>query len=341
MNVGEALRSLAQSGPAPLYLVTGPEVYLRQGFIQRLARHVLGDVYDSGLGFHRLREVDGALSSVGAVLRTVPMFGAQRVVVAEGWEPLTSRAKKVNEPAVAVLTQMMEHLGPQSILVFDTADSEKRSAVVQFIREHGAVVNCQTPGSHEAANWLRRRAADRGYALEQPAASMMVATVGSELQRLERELDKVLLYAGEQEVVGTTEVAAVVSGQGQWRIFDLLDAIGQQQSAAALQALSQLLSLGEPPLRVLAMMARHMVQLLQTKLLVEEGTPSAQVRSQLRVPAFVARKLQAQARHFSTEQLMAAVQACYETDLAIKTGKLAPGLAVEVLTSGLVSRQQA
>lgn len=341
MNVGEALRQLEKVGPAPLYLVVGPEVYLRQGFLQRLARRMLGTGADADFGLHRLEGADPELSEVAAILRTVPLFGGRRLVIVKQWEPLTVTTAAVTKRALAALEKMLTFLTPASVLAFDMTMVEGRSKVLALVQKEALRVDCNSLQPRDAVKWLMRRAHDRGQELTGEAATMLATTVSGDLQQLERELDKVLLYVGEGRTADAAAVTAVASGSGQWRIFDLLDAVGEGRPGDALTALNHLLVTGEPPLRVLMTMARHMRQLLQVRLMTEKGLKPADINKELRVHAFVARKLQRQAAAADSRQLTKGLLACYETDLAVKTGKMTPGLAVEMLVAGLVTRRKA
>lgn len=341
VKVGEALRRLAEAGPAPVYLVVGPETYLRRGFIDRLARHALGDGPEASLGLHRLEEADHHLSQVEEILRTPPLFGGRRLVVVREWEPLTVKAQAVVQRAVEALAKVLPCITEDTCLVFDMTAVEKQNPAARLLQEHALTVECQSLGPRETANWLVRRARERGSPMTSAAAALLASAVPGDLQQLERELDKVLLYAGPGRPVDTAEVEAVVSGSGQWRIFDLLDAVGEGRTGAALKVLHHLLATGEPPLRILTMLARHMRQLLQVKAMAERGYPPAEIRRRLQVHSFVAKKLQAQAGRLDSGRIAQGLTACCETDLAIKTGKLPPGLAVEMLVAGLVTTGRA
>lgn len=337
MKVGEALRRLSETGPAPVYLVVGSETYVRRGFVDRLARHVLGTGPEAPLGLHRLEEADHHLSQVEEILRTTPLFGGRRLVVVREWEPLTVKTKAVSDAAVQALMNILPYITDDTCLVFDMTAVEKQSPALTLLQEKALTVECQSLGPRETATWLVRRARERGHPMTSAAAALLASAVPGDLQQLERELDKVLLYAGPGRPVDTPEVEAVVSGSGQWRIFDLLDAVGERRTGAALRVLHHLLAAGEPPLRILTMTARHLRQLLQVKAMAERGYPPADIRRRLRVHAFVAKKLQAQATRLDSSRIARGLMACCDADLAIKTGKLPPRLAVEMLVAGLVT----
>ena len=71
--------------------------------------------------------------------------------------------------------------------------------------------------------------------------------------------------------------------------------------------------------------------------LAERGIASDQATAQLKLHPFVARKTAEQARNFSLPQLEAIYQKLLDTDIAIKTGRHEPMLALDLLVVELTS----
>ena len=94
-----------------------------------------------------------------------------------------------------------------------------------------------------------------------------------------------------------------------------------------------LLTLREPPMRILFLIARQFNQLLLVRELQASGADRGTVASKLKVPPFVAGKLSSQAAAFTKEQLISYVQTCVDAEEAVKTGRMGDRLAVELLIS--------
>jgi DNA polymerase-3 subunit delta len=83
------------------------------------------------------------------------------------------------------------------------------------------------------------------------------------------------------------------------------------------------MALREPALRLLAMLARHIRQLWQTRDLLSQGRPGVgEVASALGVLPFVATKLMDQARRLSPVRVSAMHEAIYQVDRALKISKI-------------------
>jgi DNA polymerase-3 subunit delta len=92
-----------------------------------------------------------------------------------------------------------------------------------------------------------------------------------------------------------------------------------------------LLTLKEPPMRILFLIARQFNQILQVKELTAQGMDRGTIASKLKMQPFVVGKVMPQARAFSREQILSYVDLCVDAEEAVKTGRLNERLAVELL----------
>ena len=64
---------------------------------------------------------------------------------------------------------------------------------------------------------------------------------------LAAELEKLLLYAGEEKNISDSAVENLISGSRQQGIFELINAVGREDRNGALRSLANLLGMGEQP----------------------------------------------------------------------------------------------
>lgn len=84
-------------------------------------------------------------------------------------------------------------------------------------------------------------------------------------------------------------------------------------------------------MRILFLIARQFNQMLLLKDLREQGFDSASIASKAGVAPFIAKRSLAQAERFKKEELQQAVEDCVNAEEAVKTGRLADRLAVEIV----------
>ena len=151
------------------------------------------------------------------------------------------------------------------------------------------------------------------------------------MENIRMELEKLISYTMGSDQVTAEDVDAVTTIQTTNKIFEMVGAISSRKTRLAMELYEDLLTLREPPMRILFLIARQFNQLLLVKEMAAAGADRGTMASRLKVPPFVAGKLASQAAAFSREQILEYVKQCVEMEEAVKTGRLGDRLAVELL----------
>lgn len=183
----------------------------------------------------------------------------------------------------------------------------------------------------ELAAWTRERARLLGKELKAPVLDNLLLVTGENMARLAGELEKIALYLGEEKEITQEVLDSLVSSSFQVNIFALVDLLGEERKDKGIFLLREMLSRGEPPLRILFMISRQLQLLQRAAAAAREGVPSREWPRHLGVAPFVAQKLARQKDTFDKARLAKALALTREADYAIKTGKKGPELALELL----------
>ena len=170
----------------------------------------------------------------------------------------------------------------------------------------------------------------KGGAIEAGAVNELAAHIGNDLRLLDNEIEKLLIYRANQPIRGE-DVRTLVASVSESNIFDLVDAIGHRETTRALKLLHDQLNHNAAPMYLLTMITRQFRLLLQTRDFAARGKTVEQAAAQLKMHPFVAKKTWAQSLNFSLPQLEAIYQKLLDTDIAIKTGRNEPMLALDLL----------
>lgn len=149
--------------------------------------------------------------------------------------------------------------------------------------------------------------------------------VGTDLERLSHELDKLAAYAAARSIT-RDDVSLLVERHVEENIFALTDALGNRQAADAARLLEQEYEAGSDPLGLFAMLARQVRLLVATAsyLGAHVGAGSSQVAEALALHPFVAQKTVAQAKRYSWDQLLHMHGQLSLAERSIKTGRTRP-----------------
>ena len=132
-------------------------------------------------------------------------------------------------------------------------------------------------------------------------------------------------------MVEPQDVEAVCATRISNRIFDMVTAIAEKRQKDALELYYDLLTLKEPPMRILFLIARQCNLLLQARAMKSKGASNKEIASGLGVPPFAVGKYLSQASRFKSAVLRRALSRCVEAEEAVKTGRMNDVMSVEIL----------
>ena len=132
-------------------------------------------------------------------------------------------------------------------------------------------------------------------------------------------------------MVTSGDIEEVCTTQTQNKIFDMVRAVTEKNQKKALDLYYDLLTLKEPPMRILFLLAKQYRQMFLAKQLSVEGASQNEIMSRLGVPAFAVRNILSCARAYSLQELEEAVRDFVDAEEAVKTGRLGDVLSVELL----------
>ncbi len=160
---------------------------------------------------------------------------------------------------------------------------------------------------------------------------LFLSKTGNDMELITQELEKLLCYTMEKEVIEAEDVEAICANQISGKIFDMVDAIGRKEKKKALDLYYDLLMLKEPAMRILFLITRHFQILMQLREMAGGGFDYKSMASKVGVPEFAVRKYTGQARAFDSLRLEEIMRECVQTEENIKTGQMGDQLAVELL----------
>jgi DNA polymerase-3 subunit delta len=232
------------------------------------------------------------------------------------------------------LEDYLLHPCPTGCLVLTATQKKGMERIEPAVASVGIVVQFTAPLERDIPRWLQERAGMHGRRLASKAALFLLDQVGPDLYRLDKELEKLVLYAGDRETIEVADVEATVSCQRSFSVFELLRQVSRNEPRKAVHSLRRLMLSGEPPLTVLALLARQVRMLWQVKDSLARGVPMGQIAQQLHLPASVARGYASQSNLVSQVELYRMHQDLRKTDLAIKS----TGTSAEVILEALILR---
>lgn len=240
-----------------------------------------------------------------------------------------SRAESARQWA-ALLGEVPDDCNLVVSLSRDLAASSPLLKAAAQLEPMADAIRCLPATPKSAEVWVRKLVADEGGDIEPTASQSLVLRSGADLSVLEREVEKLVAYAGPGRKITDADVLVAATPSAEASVFDLVDLIGNRRTYEAVVKLRRLLEQGEPALRLMAMVVRQVRLVFLTRELVEAKTPLRDIEARLKLPTWVVRGYLAQARNFTREQLLAMMRALSAMDLEIKTGRREAAAALEL-----------
>ena len=318
-RAAEAVQALRASIDSDGSLATNTSVLAARGLTpQTLVQHAAAMPF---LAPARLVIVEGLLTALGA-----------RRGVAEAWQPFLDFLPSLPETNHVVLLEPPPKRD-------DRTAGVGRSPLLGALRAHANVTVTELialktwarGGPSEVTRWLQDRAVARRIAVEPRALEALTDLVGANLRMLASELDKLAAYAGDRAI--TLEDVRLLTPQArEERIFDLVDAVVEGRAADGLRFLRRMLEDGsETPSHIFSLIARQLRQMVRAGELLEARAPADAIAQATGARGYPLEKLTRQARAAGRGASEAALRAVEGADYAVKTGRLAEALALELL----------
>jgi len=253
------------------------------------------------------------------------------------------------------LIELLEKgLPPWAILLITASQVDRRIRLYRGLEEKGWVCDLSLEReksgriSQEAlALFVDRRLKEAGKKIEPRAREMILARAAGELWAVHQELEKLLIFVGEEPWIKSEAVEEIFLDQaGAW-IFDLTAAISERDPVRALGQLARLLAQGEHPLGLLGTIASEVRRLLAARQLIE-GEMGQRWTREMSFPEFQRLVNQQgappltrspygdyltlrRAENFSSPELLRYLEWICETDIRLKSTAHPPRLVMERL----------
>lgn len=217
----QIVRDVQAGNLKPIYYLMGDESY----YIDRVADFIVDTVLKPEERDFNLITFFGAEADIDAVItaaRSYPMAAQHLVVVVREAQNLKN---------LAHLESYFRKVQPSTILIFCHKNGvlDRRTKVATLINKEGVLFESKKLYENQLPAFIQNYLRRKRVAAAPGAAEMVAEFVGSDLNRLASELDKLIIALPEGQKIVTPELVEQQIGLTRdFNVFELLDAIGQK-----------------------------------------------------------------------------------------------------------------
>jgi DNA polymerase-3 subunit delta len=296
----------------PIYFLMGEEAY----YIDKLSDFIEDTILDEAeKGFNQivLYGRDVTIDDIVSNAKRYPMMADRQVVIVKEAQDLSRSIEK--------LASYAENPQPTTVLVvnYKYKKIDKRKALYKAINKHGSVVfESKKLYDNQVPDWIRRVLKGDGYDISPKAAQMLVEFLGTDLSKVNNELNKLKIVLPQGTQITPEHVEENIGISKDFNNFELRKAVGERNIVKAHQIAKYFADnpKDNPMVVTVALLFNFFSQLLHLHGMTDKNPRS--VASALRVNPYFVNEYLTAARNYPMKKVSAVVALLREFDVKSK-----------------------
>lgn len=210
----------------PIYFLMGEEPY----YIDKLSDYIEQNVLtEEEKGFNQtvLYGRDVSIEDIVSTAKRYPMMAERQVVIIKEAQDL---AKNIDK-----LESYTENPMPSTVLVFcyKYKTLDKRKKVTKLLAKNGVVYESKKLYENQVGDWIKRVLSGKKYAIEPKANAMLVEFLGTDLSKINNELQKLQIILPKNSTITAHHIEENIGFSKDFNNFELLNALGSRNQLKA------------------------------------------------------------------------------------------------------------
>lgn len=320
----------------PVYLYWGEEEFNLEREVRELRKKVLTPGFEM-LAHKVLDEPD--IKNLVDSIQAIPMIPGDMLVEVRTPTLFFRGKRKISttDPLMKRLIEAVEKLDSRIHLLF-VCPVERESGkkidgtmkLTKTIQKIGKVVEYPAFKFYQEdqiINWIMKQASGKSLKISSDAAASLLQNIGSDLRKLDMELEKAEVAVHPRKTIGLDDVKEVFSANE--NVFLFAEYWLKQDKTQALCELNKLFEKNNP-LKIAATLQTVTRRWLKIKL-ESQSKNSFEVSKAVNMPKFMVEKEIQKLRNIPEERLFKLRENLKATEYKIKSGQLAAEVAMEAL----------
>ncbi|MCD6093714.1 MAG: DNA polymerase III subunit delta [Candidatus Omnitrophica bacterium] len=309
--------------PQPnLYLINGEDEFLKKEETKKIEDALFSSPTQKDFNYAVFDAREADIEEIIKLARFLPWQVSRRLIVVNNIEYLKSHQRDV-------LISYLKHPSSHTILVLTSTKIDRREKLYQAISKAGRIINIRL-SSWRVEQWIKQEFRKYGKEISPADSSLLKEKVGTDIQSLNQNIAKLILYTGERKEIKREDIEDVVSKSNLNTVFDLTTAIGKKDKKSALNILNNLFYQGKKIGEIMGMLFWQINRLQRGKRILEHGERE-RLTQELNISSFYVDDFINSTDNFSFSELKKDIGLLAEADLQIKRGLTKPEIILEIL----------
>jgi len=263
-----------------------------------------------------------------AAANEFPMLSDRRVIRVRDFA-------KLREADEDVLIRYLGNPASSTVMIFIADDLDKRKKSTKALLDNCVVVDFSPLKDAAAKTWAKSYLKSSKATADDSVLSAIIGLVGTDVQTLANELDKLVAAALDNGGHVAMELVDELIGRSrELSNFELADHLLANNRKRALEVLQRLLDDGAEPVMLIGLIAGNYHRLALGKYLLTKGGREEVFRN-ISMPPFKRDSYISTLQRSDARKIARGLQLTAAADLAIKTSQATPRLQLEMLVCEL------
>ncbi|SEQ38306.1 DNA polymerase III, delta subunit [Hyunsoonleella jejuensis] len=316
----------------PIYFLMGEEPY----YIDKISDFIEDTVLtEEERGFNQmvLYGRDVSIEDIVSNAKRYPMMAEYQVVIIKEAQDLSRTIEK--------LAAYADQPQPTTILVinYKYKKIDKRKSLYKALKKTGIIYESKKLYENQVSDWIRRVLSPKGYSITPKAAQMLVEFLGTDLSKINNELEKLQIILPKDRQITPEVIEENIGISKDYNNFELRKAIGERNTLKAHKIVNYFAEnpKDNPMVVTVSLLFNFFSQLLHYHGLKDKSPRS--VATALRINPYFVNEYVTSARNYPMRKVSAVIAVLREFDVkgkgvganAVPQGDLLKELLVRIL----------
>lgn len=329
MTAADIIKDIKARKFKPVYLLHGEEPYYIDRIIHYMEDHILNDM-EKGFNQTVLYGKDTDMATIMNAAKRYPMMSDyQLIIVKEAQDLRWAKETEGSGKEVEFVLSYFEKPLPSTILVlaYKYANFDKRKKIYKAIDKSGLVFQSDPVRDYKLAGWIDDLIKEKGYKIAPQASALMAEYLGTDLSKIENEVDKLLLNISRETTIDTDLIQKNIGISKEYNVFELQKALATRNVLKCNQIINYFADnpKANPMVMVMANLNAYFTKILKYHYLQNKNDAA----KELGVNPYFVKDFEAASRSYSLPKTFDIISLLREYDLKSKgvdsTGNIGDG----------------
>jgi len=220
MDYAQIIKDLKEKKYAPVYFLEGEEPYFMDQISHFILEHVLSEE-EKGFNQSILYGKDLSIDAIMTAAKRFPMMAERQVVVIREAQNI----RNIEDLAIYVENPMRSTI---LVVNYKYKTIDKRKKLYKALQKNGVYLESKPLYESNIPNWITNYLKEKNLGIDPRAAQMITDFVGSDLQRIVNELEKVTIPMVPGTTILPEDVEKNIGISKDFNMFELQKALGNK-----------------------------------------------------------------------------------------------------------------